>query len=73
MIGDNLVRRKLRDGGATYSLEADEGLDGKLNEAAEVLKSSPEAVIATALSSFLSSYQSCLEQAMAKAKPEVKH
>ena len=43
----------------------DEQIDGKFIEAAEVLQSTPEAVFATIISSFLQSFDTCLEQTLA--------
>ena len=68
---DNLVRRTLRENGATYTLEADAELDAEFLEAAEVLRGTPELMISAALSSFLSSYQSFLVQEL-EAQPTVK-
>ena len=46
-------------------------IDGKFVEAAQVLNSTPEAVFATILSSFLESFDRCLEQTLAAQRQSV--
>ena len=74
-MDDNVVTRWKREGrGTIYAVRFDEATDGKFIEAAQVLNSTPEAVFATILSSFLESFDRCLEQTLAAHREnETKH
>ena len=75
-MDDNVVTRwkRPKGQGTIYAVRFDEETDGKFIEAAEVLQSTPEAVFATIISSFLQSFDVCLEQTLAAQREnEIKH
>ena len=75
-MDDNVVTRckQPKGQGTIYAVRFDEATDGKFIEASRVLNSTPEAVFATVLSSFLESFETCLQQTLAAQRDnEIKH
>ena len=75
-VDDNTVARwkRAKGPGVFYAVCFDESIDRKFIEAAQLLQSTPEAIFATIISSFLESFETCLEQSLAAHREnETKH
>lgn len=74
MKKDNLVRRAVRrGGGAYYAVNCTQAMDDKFIEAAKLLKTKPECIVAGVLSSFLNTYKATLTELVRSARLTTKH